>query len=427
MGCHMPYRAALLAVVFAPLLAACSDGGSDGSGKGGHGTTTSSTSTTSGTGGGGTGGGGGATGTPSHIRVGQFNLREMTTKKLMDAADEQATAAAEVLARFAPDVVNINELQYDIQGVPTSSSPGQPKADAKPGTFGGAAENAKRLADRVRGVDPTADYPYVIQTLGNSGFLWEGSNNGSAVFDLRGWGEWRGRFNTAILSKWPILEDQIRVIADFAWEDLPDNLIAQMETEQGLTVPQGWPLFEKCLNVIPVQIGDEVVHFVLLHPVTPVYDVINTYRNHDELHALQLFLEGKLPGVDPLPEGAKYVVIGDLNADPEDGDGIEGSIQQVLDHPGLTAFFPEGHGTKYSNGARNTYLGGCGLDDGSTVDDPTTHFQLQLDYLLPSKTLGTPTGGEVFFPDFKTAKDDFDLACRASDHRFVYEEIDLAK
>jgi len=318
-------------------------------------------------------------------------------------------------------------MQYDIQNVPSSGMPGQPNAMAHWGNFDGEAQNARRLADRVHASKAEVEYSDTLLTTGNSGFYWEGDDLGSDSYVLRGWGEFKGRFNTAVLSRFPILKDQVRVISDFAWEDLPDNKIALLKTEQGMDVPPGFPLFEKSLNLVPIQIGDEVIWLVMLHPTAPVYDPINTYRNYDELHALRLFLDGKLPGVEPLPDGVRFIVIGDFNADPDpgDGDGIPGAIKQVLDQPELVNWFPSGAGTKGVHGEHNSYLGGCGLDDGTTVDNPTTHFQLQLDYILPAKTIGEPVGGEIFFPDYMTEKDDFDLACRASDHRFIYEDLKL--
>jgi len=368
------------------------------------------------------GAGGEAPAHPATLRIGQFNLREMSTDKLVDPNDGQATAAATILGRFGPDIACINEMQYDIADVPSKGLPGAP-ASSKPGSFDGGAENAQRLADRIAGIAPDVVYVDTVTTVGNSGFPFAG---GTGSFALRGWGEFEGRYNTAVLSRFPILKEQIRVIHDFPWEALPDNELAALKG-MGLEPPPGFPLFEKALLVIPVQVGDLVVHLVLLHPVPPAFEALNPYRNHDELHGLRLFLEGKLPGVDPLPDGARFVVVGDLNADPDgDGDGsLSGSIGPVVDSDLLNKFFPSGAGTKGKHAEHNTYLSGCGFDDGTTVSNPTTKYQLQIDYILPSKTFGMPTGGEVFFPDYLTKKDDFDLACHASDHRFVYEDIGL--
>jgi hypothetical protein len=375
------------------------------------------------TGGAGGAGGGGLTG-PVRLRVAQFNLREMSTDKLMSASDEQATAAAEVAARFEPDILCINELQYDISGWPAQGMPG-----AAPGSpYGGynvpGADNAKRVAERVAAAGGPS-YEHTLLTAGNSGYYWEGNTLGFDWFILRGWGEYPGRFNTAVLSKYPIVEDQVRIITNFAWEDLPDNKIAQMDSEIGVQVPPGFPLFEKSLNVVPVQVGADVVHLVLLHPVSPAFDPINPYRNYDELRALRLFLDGQLPGVEPLAVGAKFIVVGDLNADPDDGDSLPGAIQQVLEQPDLLAVFPEGAGTKGNNGQYNTYISGCGLDDGSVVTNPAARFQLQLDYLLPSATIGQPLESNNFFPDIAQNQYDFALSCRASDHRFLSIDVEI--
>lgn len=384
---------------------------------------------------GGAGGAGGAAGSggtaggalPPKVRIAQFNLREMSTAKLLDGADEQAGAAAQVIAKFAPEIISINELQFDIEGIPSLGSPGAPSS-TQPGTFDGGAQNAKRLAERVAALNPAAAFSFTVLTVGNSGFKWAGPTLGNPSFVLRGWGDWPGRFNSAILTKFPIAYDKIRVINEFAWDALPDNSIDKMKTEIGTSVPAGFPLFEKGILVVPVEIAPgQLLHMVMHHPVAPAFEAINPYRHFDELHGLKLFLDGTLPGVEPLPVGARFVVIGDLNADPEDGDSLDGGIEPILGHPALNVFFPAGSGTKGTNGKYNTYLSGCGKDDGTTVDDPTTKFQMQLDYILPSKTFGAAQVGEIFFPDFQSQKADFLLACQASDHRFLYVDVETGK
>lgn len=410
---RLTFTAAALGIGLAAYACQISDTDSDDDDAG-----VGTTSTASG----GTGGSGGSLVTPEKVRIAQFNLREMTTYKLMTQTDVQANAAAEIIARFSPDILSINELQFDIQGIPSASSPGAPSNTSWGGFNVPGAENPKRLGDRVHAAGGPS-YENLFQSVGNSGFYWQGSTLGLDWYILRGWGEFPGRFNTAILSRFPILVDQVRVIADFAWEDLPDNKIALMKTETGIDVPPGFPLFEKALNIVPVQLGDVVLHLVLLHPVAPAFDPINTYRNYDELHALRLFLDGQLPGVEPLPADAKFVIIGDLNADPEEGDSIGGAIQQILSHPDVTNVFPAGSGTKGKGGKYNSYLSGCGRDDGSTVTDPGAKYQMQLDYVLPSKNLGEPLDSLLFWPNHTTDPEDFELRCQASDHSFLYVDL----
>ena len=56
--------------------------------------------------------------------MGHFNIRECSTDKIINPQDEELTAAAEIIARFAPDIVDINELQYDIENLPVAGVPG---------------------------------------------------------------------------------------------------------------------------------------------------------------------------------------------------------------------------------------------------------------------------------------------------------------
>jgi hypothetical protein len=357
------------------------------------------------------------------LRVAQFNLREMSTAKIVAASDAQVTAAAEVIARFAPDIVSINELQYDMVNVPTSGLPGAPYAKA--GGFQGGAENAVRLAAHVTKAAADVTYPHTLITRGNSGYYWEGDDLGQSSYVLRGWGEWPGRFNTAVLSRYPILENEVRVIHDIPWKSLPETSIDKMKQAEGIDVPDGFPIFEKSLNIVPVDLGDRVLYLVLLHTVSPAFDPINPYRNFDELRALRLFLDGALPGVEPLSADARFVILGDLNADPDDGDGLAGAIEQLVNHPSVVAWYPAGHGTKGANGQLNTYVSGCGKDDGTTVTDPTKKFQMQLDYILPGKTIGQPKAGEVFWPDHVASPEDWALRCTASDHALLYADLEL--
>lgn len=363
--------------------------------------------------------------TPGTWRIAQFNLRELSTDKIVATSHPQVDAAAKIVARFHPDVVCLNEMQFDIANVPTSGMPGA--KSAKPGTFSTAESNATRIAARIAAENPEAIYPYALITVGNSGFAWSGprpsTEPGSDWYSLRGWGEYRGRFNTIVLSKFPIVTDQVRIITDVAWDAIPKNSIAQMKTDTGLDVPAGYPVFEKSLNVIPLDIHGKTTYLVMSHPTAPAFWSINPYRHEDELRALALFLDGQLPGVESVPQGSPFVLIGDLNADPEEGDSRPGAIARVLAHDRLEPWFPEGAGTMGKNPTFNTYVSGCGKGDGSSVGDPSSRFQMQIDYILPSKEIGRAQGGAVFFPNRAESQEDFDLACRASDHMFLYVDL----
>ncbi|MBW2522711.1 MAG: endonuclease/exonuclease/phosphatase family protein [Deltaproteobacteria bacterium] len=353
----------------------------------------------------GSGGGGGPSGS---VRIAQFNVQGLSTDKLLDPANGQVRAVTEIVARFDPDILCIEELEYDLEGVPV--------AEQVPGRFDGGAQNAARIAAALNAATSGAPYEHTLITLSNSGFLWAGPDNGVLEFGSRGAGE-LADMNYGIVSRYPILKDQVRVVTDVAWSDLPDNVTAQMQSEIGAVVPEGYPLFSKALVIAPIDVDGEVLVIVLLHPVPPIIYPTWPYRNHDELGGARALLDGVLPGVDPLPEDARFVLVGDLNADPDDGDSLPGAIRQLLDHPRLVPYQPEGAGTGGNNPQRNTNVSDC---PSTTPIDPTASFQLQLDYLMPSATIGEPLDGGVFFP---AESADFDLACRGSDHMMLWAEL----
>lgn len=357
------------------------------------------------------------------VRVGHWNIKELGTKKLLDEDAPQLVAMAQVLDRFRPDILSINELQFDIENVPEAGLPGAPST-VQPGDAC-QAKNARRLADRLHALNPELRYDYAVVAMGNSGVEFQTTEEVADNFKVRP-DEFLGRYSLGLISRYPILHDQVRVLHDLAWHDLPGNSIDAIREDLDIEVPEGYWLFEKAIVVVPIDVNGSILHVVLLHPMTSGFHPMNPYRNHDELRALQLWLAGELdaPGWEPLPEDAMFVLIGDWNVDPEDGDGDRASLPQVLSSPRVVTHFPEGEGgTKGVNPRRNTFLSGCGREDGTLPWNPQNKMQMQLDYMLPSTTIGQPTESGIFWPTYPS--EDWNLACRASDHRLMWEDLAL--
>ena len=101
---------------------------------------------------------------------------------------------------------------------------------------------------------------------------------------------------------------------------------------------------------VPIEIGKETVHFLLSHPTPPVFDGPedrNGTRNHDEIRFWADYVgpgaergsyiyddQGNTGGLEP---GSLFVIAGDQNSDPFDGDSIPGSAQLLLEHPRINA------------------------------------------------------------------------------------------
>ena len=96
---------------------------------------------------------------------------------------------------------------------------------------------------------------------------------------------------------------------------------------------------------VPIDIDGTTVHFLVSHPTPPVFDGPedrNGTRNFDEIRFWADYItpgptsryiyddEGGTGGLRP---GELFVIAGDQNSDPLDGDSIPGSIQQLLEHP----------------------------------------------------------------------------------------------
>src|SRR5204862_2068734 len=84
---------------------------------------------------------------------------------------------------------------------------------------------------------PAIDFPHKIAFQSNTGIPsgFDLNNNGHAVTtigasgygdDAFGFGAFPGQHAFALLSKFPILENQIRTFQQFKWKDMPDNLMS---------------------------------------------------------------------------------------------------------------------------------------------------------------------------------------------------------
>jgi hypothetical protein len=184
---------------------------------------------------------------------------------------------------------------------------------------------------------------------------------------------------------------------------------------------------------IPLSIHGVNVHFLASHPTPPVFDGPedrNGLRNHDEIRFWAEYIggeqqawirydQGKRGGISA---GAPFVVAGDQNADPKDGDSVSGAIDQLLMHPEINMqCVPESKGaleaTKSQAGINLVHSGNAANDTADFNDERTGN--LRLDYVLPSRSLEVVDCG-VFWP----AKGEPGASwINASDHRLVWIDV----
>jgi hypothetical protein len=317
--------------------------------------------------------------------------------------DVQAQAVAEVIQRVRPDMLLITDFDFDAQGL--------------------AARLFQRnyLSVGHTGAAPI-HYPFRFVGPSNtgipSGLDLDNSGSVGGPNDAFGFGEFPGQFGMAVFSRSPILRDQVRTFQLFLWKDMPGALLPD---DPATPAPADWYAPEE-LDVfrlsskshwdVPVLVGGRVIHTLVSHPTPPVFDGPedrNGRRNHDEIRLWSDYVlpsrsgylyddQGRQGGLKP---GARFVIMGDQNADPFDGDSVAGAPQQLLENPrvntSLTPTSPGGPEQAVLQGGANlTHRGDPAFDTADFVDVPGPG-NLRADYVLPSKNLRMLDAG-VFWP-----------------------------
>ena len=349
--------------------------------------------------------------------------------------DPQARAVAEVIQRTSPDVLLINEFDYDASG--TAASLFQQN-------YLGISQN---------GYDPVL-YPYLYVAPSNTGIAsgFDLNNDGrvAGADDAFGFGFFEGQFAFAIFSKHPILADQIRTFQEFLWNDMPAALLpADPNDADGNGDRTRWYTPEELAVLrlssknhvdVPIEVNGELIHVLASHPTPPVFDGVedrNGTRNHDEIRFWSDYVDGASYIYDDsgsfggLTAGAAFVIMGDMNADPFDGDSTSQAVQQLLDHPLINVSSTPGSSGGPDAAARQgsnnlTHRGDAAYD---TADFGEAEFggpgNLRADYVLPSTNLSI-TGSGVFWPS--QGENGYQLTGPgfppvSSDHRLVYADV----
>jgi hypothetical protein len=327
---------------------------------------------------------------------------------LSTPTNTQARNAAETIQRIRPDVVLINEFDHDPAGTALRLF------------------QDNYLSISQNGAAPIV-YPYRFAGESNTGIPTglDVDNNGvlGTPNDAYGFGEYPGRFGMAVYSMYPIDPTGIRTFQKFLWKDMPGALLPDDPRTPAAAdwykpaVLDIFRLSSKSHWDLPILIGGKVVHFLTSHPTPPVFDDppfypagvdFNGKRNFDEIRFWADYITpaksgyiyddaGRTGGLKP---GSLFVIAGDQNSDPLDGDSIPGSIQQLVEHPLVNAKV-----TPASEGAvqQDALQGRINLTHASDPRFDTADFadgtpgNLRADYVLPRKTMQIAAAG-VFWP-----------------------------
>jgi hypothetical protein len=375
-------------------------------------------------------------GRPPEVRIATFNAslnrnaEGQLVEHLSTPGNAQAATVAEIIQRVRPDLLLINEFDFDPDG--TAAELFQQNYLSVP--HNGAA---------------AIEYPYRFVAPSNTGIPsgFDLNNDGTVggPDDAFGFGFFPGQFGMAVYSMHPIVLDDVRTFQTFRWADMPGALLPD---DPATPEPADWftdaeldavRLSSKSHWDLPIDIDGRLVHFLVSHPTPPVFDGPedrNGRRNHDEIRLWADYVRpgrasayiyddaGQQGGLAP---GARFVIAGDQNADPLDGDSVPGAAQLLLEHPRVnTSVTPSSDGAvdaaARQGGANLTHRGDPAFDTADFADSAPGN--LRVDYVLPSRPLRI-VDAAVFWP---TADDPLfrlvgDFPFPSSDHRLTWIDV----
>lgn len=377
----------------------------------------------------------------SNLRIATFNvsLNRFSAGALIGDLstpfDSQAQAVAEIIQRNRPDVVLLNEVDFDAAG------------DAV------RLFQQNYLARSQNGATPIV-YRHVLLAPSNtgvdSGFDLDNDGMTGGPGDAQGFGFFEGQFGMVLLSRFPIDRANVRTFQNFLWKDMPGALLPD---DPNTATPDDWytqaeldvlRLSSKSHWDIPVQVqGGRTIHLLCAHPTPPVFDGPedrNGRRNHDEIRFWADYVTPGAAGyiyddagtTGGIASGASFVIVGDYNADPNDGDSFPGAAQQLLGHAAINdAFTPRSGGgaeAAETQGQNNAMHAGSALEDTADFFDGGPG-NLRVDYVLPSADLNVIASG-VFWPTsdqdlFRLTGPGFPPV--SSDHRLVWIDVRPAR
>lgn len=310
-------------------------------------------------------------------------------RDIVKAEDPQIAAAARIIAGLAPDVLLMQNVDYDME-----------------------LRALRAFRDRVAAEGLRYDTVFALRpnTGMATGLDMDGDGRLGEPEDAQGHGDFTGQGGMAILSRYPIDDAGVRDLSHILWRDVPQAMLpfvdgAPFPSERAHAVLR---LADVAQWAVPVLHDSGQITLLAFHANAPVFDGPedrNGRRNHDQLRFWQHYLDGVF---GPAPD-ARFVLLGHANQDPQRGEGIKA---------GITALLADG---RLQDPRPQRAAAPPGDPPEATVDWPrVTPPQMRVSYVLPSRDWRVADAG-VYWPVNGTEADEVATASR---HRLVW--VDLA-
>lgn len=310
-------------------------------------------------------------------------------RDILRGEDPQVQAVAALLAEVRPDILLLTDIDHDLD-----------------------LAALRALRDRIAEAGPV--YPHLFAPKQNSGRGsgrdLDGDGRLGEPEDALGFGFFTGEGGIALLSRHPIDAGATQDFSGFLWRDLPGTLIGGAEVPQA--AQSVLPLSSTAHWAVPVTVKGNSLTLMVFSATPPVFDGPedrNGRRNHDEV----IFWRHHLNGEIGRPPEVPFVLLGNANLDPEDGQGRPAAIRALLTDPRLQD--PRPQDPRAADEATPGQTGDPRLDT-ANWDDPDPG-NLRVDYVLPSASLTVLESGSVWPAPGR-------LAARASRHALVWVDLD---
>ncbi len=335
---------------------------------------------------------------PLTLRVATFNVEDLRSEDLARDDAPRVKRLAEVIQRLRPNIILINEIAYDLPGAPGLAT----TPDAAPG------QNARRFIEhylskpQAQGLEPLRLKAFMQATNTGMPSGFDLDNDGTIVSqpppapkpnetpsdtarkfgnDCWGFGTFPGQYAMALLvdERLTIDEAGARTFRLLPWDYVPGAFLptdAQNKpwySDEELKLAR---LSSKSHWDVPVKLTNgATLHVLCSHPTPPAFDgpeQRNKKRNHDEIRFWADYLDDQPWIVDDrnktggLPARTPFVILGDLNADPDEGDSFKNPMKMLLANPRLK---------KHPAPSSDITIPGLDQDD-------TSRFKLRVDYVL---------------------------------------------
>jgi hypothetical protein len=327
------------------------------------------------------------------LRIATFNTElsrkgpGLLLRDIERGEDAQIQAVIDVISQNQPDILVLQGIDWD---------------------HGSLALKALERSLAAAG----SPYPHLFASQPNTGrataFDMDGDQRFGGPGDSQGYGDYTGRSGMAVLSRHPILADEISDLTGLLWRDVPGASLPRHPDGSPFPTPQAQAaqrLSTTAHWALPVAVNEDTrLTLLVFKAAPPLFDGVedrNGLRNADEVRLWQVFLAGQLPPEIGQPPSSRFLIAGGANLDPKKGAGHREVIAELLQDPRLQDPQP-----------RSSQAGTDTVDWGK-------ERRMRVDYLLPSRDLQVVAAG-VDWPDSPE-----DAAAKASRHRLVWIDIAL--